>query len=296
MRMIQDAYPTVTVIRLMDQPSDSVWTNQLDTLIELVAPYGAKIYTGRDGFKSRYHGKHKLIEVTFNIDNITASEIRKQIKMKGERAYVKNRDAFRAGQIYQMQHLTPRTYTTVDMAMVNNLGMIRSAERILDECNYEILLCRKSTDPVDKYRLPGGFVDAGETFAQAAAREMREETTLHSEHGWDFVGDFMIDDWRVRGESDVAHRTVLMLGHYIYGSPIASDDIVETKWFSVLDLSTSTNLENRVIQGHYNLVYKTIQHLALKHQAAVHLEFRRYLHENPTLIQIHDSLKPSELM
>lgn len=49
---------------------------------------------------------------------------------------------------------------------------------IFDNMNRLLLIKRKNSPFKDKYCLPGGFVDVGETIAEAAVRELKEETSL----------------------------------------------------------------------------------------------------------------------
>lgn len=50
---------------------------------------------------------------------------------------------------------------------------------VYDEAQLKILLIRRKHPPFqDKWALPGGFLDRGETLAEAAAREVEEETGI----------------------------------------------------------------------------------------------------------------------
>lgn len=62
----------------------------------------------------------------------------------------------------------PRPAVTVDVALFRR-----------DGDHWSILLIRRGNDPfAGKYALPGGFVDEMEPLADAARRELREETSI----------------------------------------------------------------------------------------------------------------------
>jgi bifunctional NMN adenylyltransferase/nudix hydrolase len=94
--------------------------------------------------------------------------------------------------------------------------------------NDEILLARK---PGEKgYRLIGGFVSPTDDDLQAAARrEVLEETHVEIS-GLEYVGSYLVDDWRYRHEIDKIMTTVFV-AHYMFGAIQPDDDIEELRWF-----------------------------------------------------------------
>lgn len=93
----------------------------------------------------------------------------------------------------------------------------------------EILLVRRENDPnKGMWAVPGGKVEYGETLAEAATREVREETGLLVE----------LDEIIWVGESISAdHHIVLIdfLGRAVGGELAASDDAAETIWVGIED-------------------------------------------------------------
>ncbi|GAA2778204.1 NUDIX hydrolase [Saccharopolyspora taberi] len=101
---------------------------------------------------------------------------------------------------------------------------------VFAEANRElhVLLIRRGWDPfAGHWALPGGYVDTGETFAQAAHRELAEETGLTARRLVQ-VGVYDIPNRDPRGRVvSVAFATVLDR----MTSATAGDDAREARWF-----------------------------------------------------------------
>jgi bifunctional NMN adenylyltransferase/nudix hydrolase len=224
LRQYIDRYKDVHihVVKLDNERYNEAWSEKLDQLVDSIAEYPEAItyYTGRDGFKPFYTGKYTVEELAFDI--ICSSTERRHKIMQTPDFESKE---FRAGMIYAMKTKHFQTYRTVDMALLYDPGEGKPVE---------ILLAKKPGET--GWRFPGGFVEEAlnETFAQAAAREMFEETDKFSETGWQLVQDFpMPQEWRIRGQQGVSHSTMLMLGWALTRGGKASDDIAEVRWFTV---------------------------------------------------------------
>ncbi|MCA1228650.1 NUDIX hydrolase [Saccharopolyspora sp. 6M] len=90
-----------------------------------------------------------------------------------------------------------------------------------------VLLIRRGWDPfAGSWALPGGYVDQGERFAEAAARELREETGLHTANLTQ-VGVFDDPDRDPRGRV-VSVAFGALLDHV--PAPVAGDDARDARW------------------------------------------------------------------
>ncbi|MGR3371901.1 MAG: NUDIX hydrolase [Pseudooceanicola nanhaiensis] len=96
-----------------------------------------------------------------------------------------------------------------------------------------VLLARRRNEPdAGLWGFPGGHVELGETLAEAAERELREETGLNA------IGGRVIDTLEVirRGDDDSVSHHFLMVAvtcSFRGGEPVAGDDADEVGWFPV---------------------------------------------------------------
>jgi ADP-ribose pyrophosphatase YjhB (NUDIX family) len=94
------------------------------------------------------------------------------------------------------------------------------------------------------WSLPGGSVDFGETLADAAARELREETAVEADlrHLVDVVEAIRHDDMveAIRHDdmgTPSRHYVIAVLGGpWRAGEPVAGDDAAEAGWLTVDEL------------------------------------------------------------
>lgn len=209
--MVQHAYPTVRVVEHLDHPSNDAWSKGLDArILESFPGRTAVLYGSRGSFITAYSGTFPTTEIEA-IDSMCGTELREQIRHLPQ----ESRD-FRRGAIYAAYHRFPTAYAVVDVAIYR------------PETD-EVLLGRKMSDG-DKWRFIGGFVDPNDiSLEQSARREVYEETGVEAE-SFTYVGSTKVEDWRYRGREDSVLST-LFIATYMFGKPMASDDIAEVKWY-----------------------------------------------------------------
>lgn len=102
---------------------------------------------------------------------------------------------------------------------------IRHEERFL-------LIQRGKAPNKGLWSLPGGHVHHGETLREAAARELREETSITADIG--NVVD-VLDIIRPSEDGDaVRHYVVIVFqGLYLSGDPTAGDDAADAAWVTL---------------------------------------------------------------
>lgn len=94
-----------------------------------------------------------------------------------------------------------------------------------------ILLVQRSVDPgLGKWALPAGFVDAGEAPADAAQREMCEETSLNVRI------DRLLDVFSASDDGGLADIIIAYAASVIDGTVCAADDAADARWFAADEL------------------------------------------------------------
>jgi mutator protein MutT len=101
---------------------------------------------------------------------------------------------------------------------------------------HEVVLVRRANPPdAGRWGFPGGKIDAGETLATAAIRELREETAVCAEARQVLTA---VDAFDHADDGTLRRHFVLIavLCQWISGEPIAGDDALEARWVPIADL------------------------------------------------------------
>lgn len=92
-----------------------------------------------------------------------------------------------------------------------------------------VLLLRRAAPPrIGRVDIPGGFLEAGEGLAQAARRELREETGL-TVGTLTFLGLYW-DRYELRGFGRFPTMNVYFAAHHRRGTPVGADDAASAEW------------------------------------------------------------------
>ena len=235
-KMLLEFMPDATVLPIKDHVSDDVWSQKLDEQVaSVVSPTQTVVlYGGRDSFIKYYSGKYNTQELESDTI-ISGSELRENLKNR-----IKPTEDFRSGVIWSSWHQFPKVITTVDIAVVN----VKTGQ---------LLVCKKPGEKL--YRFIGGFSDPrSPSFEHDAKREVSEETGGIEVDNLKYLGSFNIDDWRYRKEADHI-RTLFYAAEYIYGQPIASDDVSELAWKPI-----DKDLEKLIMPIHAELARSLIKY------------------------------------
>ncbi len=103
-----------------------------------------------------------------------------------------------------------------------------------------VLLVRRGQPPSDgQWALPGGGVELGENLAQAAEREIREETGVSIAAGEPIYVFDLIE--RDPADNVRFHYVIVDLAaRYLGGEPHAGDDAAEARWVSADEIKQLT--------------------------------------------------------
>ncbi len=110
--------------------------------------------------------------------------------------------------------------------------------------NDKILLIKRKNDPFkDKWALPGGYVEYGETVENAVVREIHEETNLSVEIK-ELLGVYSSPDRDPRGHT----VTIAFILNVKNGDVKGGDDAVDAKFFKIQDLPDLSFDHDKIIE------------------------------------------------
>jgi len=256
-RLLRSEYPDATILPLYDHLSNEEWSKQLDSQIRGIYPNvtNAKLYGGRSSFQEHYCGTFEPVNINSDIEYKSGTKQREDIGK-----VVRGSADFRAGIVYSTQNSWPYVKMCVDIAYVKTLGEIDGSggsigNKVLGKLRDPlILLGRKETE--NKWRVPGGMVEKGESLEFAACKELGEETDMFVEMSkLKYIGSYPVGDWRFKNAGEIGLLTALFLVEHQFGAPVAKDDLVEVKWCPL------SKAEREVTKGHKVLIAAVKKHL-----------------------------------
>lgn len=108
-----------------------------------------------------------------------------------------------------------------------------------------LLVRRIHTSDAGLWGFPGGWIDPDETIAQAAVRELFEETsvTAVAVRSFNALDAF---DYDADGEVRRQFVMVAVLCRWVAGTPIPGDDATEAAWFPVASLQDLEDVSDDV--------------------------------------------------
>ena len=217
-RMIEAKFPEFIVVPIMDKKTDELWSQEVDARIADVigaVPADVVLYGGRDSFIPYYNGIHEPHELELsNPISPSGTEVREKLT----NTVMESAD-FRAGVIYAMHQMYPRTIPTVDVAVLHCNG---------DKT--EVLLGRKKNEK--GLRFIGGYAEPGsDRYELDGAREVMEEANREIGN-FEYISSQKIDDWRYTNETDKI-KTLFFMATANVAEIKAGDDIEHVEWIDV---------------------------------------------------------------
>lgn len=210
--MIMSTFDKIFVTKINDVPDDKEWVNKV--VSTAVKRFKSSISDlvflgGRDSCVDLLEKSGYEVErVSFDLDHISATEIRKRIVYNDS---TKGKTSFRAGVIHAYQNQFPRINPTVDIAIINKKSRT-------------LVFGKRASET--KVRFIGGFVDMEDpSYERSAVRELKEEANIEVPlEDMKYLGSFKSIDWRYKGSNSIVTSLFYVI---VEDSGAPGDDIDE---------------------------------------------------------------------
>jgi 8-oxo-dGTP diphosphatase len=109
--------------------------------------------------------------------------------------------------------------------------------------NGKVLLVRRARSPaLNLYTLPGGAVELGESLAEAAVREAREETSLSIEVVA-LAGHREVIARDAQGQIERHYVILCFAARWLAGEPVLSEELDDARWIEPAELGSYRTTE-----------------------------------------------------
>ena len=108
------------------------------------------------------------------------------------------------------------------------MDRLAGAAAVVVQADRVLLAQRRNPPDAGLWGYPGGHVEPGETVAETAIRELREETGV-SARPLRILAELLLD-------TDPPFRLAMVQCAHLHGSPCAADDVSACEWVNVADV------------------------------------------------------------
>jgi bifunctional NMN adenylyltransferase/nudix hydrolase len=215
--MLRDRYPQLNILPMDDFQNDRQWAAQIDRLLDPKHDWTG--ISGPDGFWKVYADSGGVHPVMIHQQDSPLSESTRRREDIGSHLRIDNLDK-RQAVIWTAHNLRDQVFPTVDIVCVKGTALT-------EDDDMEILVGRKPLESL--WRFPGGFVDLKDrSLLDAARREFHEEVKNIEVASFEYVDSMRVNDWRFKDTQGI--MTTVFRCAYVFGFPVAGDDLAEVKW------------------------------------------------------------------